>query len=345
MESSGFQPNQPYDGYPYWFDPFQHFEFPVIPEIPHVRMEKDIIGIEPEIQTFYEGPEKVKDKVNWVERKPTALPENAKEKYNKVAICVYKKKDRGEKRKNYGGLVTYKFHSIEIQSSVIIAAIKPILAAHGTSIADDTKFDIESPFKDLYFGHSKIIDAERKASPGSEESLHLKLLVQIMDELFGELLPLVTNLHSKGHISFDLLWTLFPKGILVYTKQNTMDRLYQVVSTDQSYHFNARVDYVQFNGSYFGVTRTSLNFRPFKGIKPISSLVAYPLGFHSDKSLETRLLKRGERVLDFQDIRYRGYNNAAIELTEPTEDPDDEYESDWYDGEEYRTAYFQVDKV
>lgn len=322
----------------------QDLDISVIPDIPDVIIEEAAIGFEPEIQTFYEGPEKVKDKINWVERMPTELPEAAKEKYDKVAICVYKAKDRVGKSKNYGGLATYSFHSIEIQSKVILAAIKPILAANGTSIANDAKLQLSPPFSELYFIHTKVKDKADKASSGSDERSHLALLVRVMDELFKELLPRVTSLYSMKHISFDLLWTLFPKGILVYRKENKTHRLYQVASARQtSYSFSLKLEYVQFNGSYFGVTKRHLYFENFSGTRSISSLDTYPLGFHSDKSLEKRLLERGKRASDFQDIRYREYNNAAIELTEPSDDITDPEE--WYDEEECRDTYFQVFKV
>ena len=341
MNAFSFQPDQSYSEVPHWWDPLQSLDFSAIPYIPEVVLDEAVIGFEPQIQTFYEGPEKVKDKINWVERIPTKLPEAAKEKYDKVAICVYKAKDRVGEGKNYGGLATYNYHSIEIQSRVIIAAIKPILAANGTSIANDAKLELRPPFSELYFSHAQIKDKADKASPGSDERSHLALLVQVMDELFKDLLPCVTSLHSMKYISFNLCWTLFPKGILVYRKENNTDRLYRVVSTRTTqYNFRMTVEYVQFNGSYFGVTQRELYFRSFRGIQSISSLDTYPLGFHSDKSLEERLLERGKRTLDFQDIRYREYNNAAIELTEPADDIADPVE--WYNEEHCRDTYFQV---
>ena len=94
-----------------------------VPQVPQIEIAEKTIGIEPEIQTFYEGPEKVKDVINWVAKMPTQMPENVKERYDNVAIRVYKVKEREDKRKNFGDLTALKFHCVEIQSPIIIVAI------------------------------------------------------------------------------------------------------------------------------------------------------------------------------------------------------------------------------
>ena len=297
------------------------FDLYAVPEVPQIAVAERIIGVEPETQTFYEGPEKVKDVINWVSKMPAQIPEKAKEKYEKVAIRVYKMKDRDDKRKNFGGLTALKFHSIEIQSPVIIKAIKPILAANGTLIPDERKITFKSPFQDLYFAYNKIVDLSRIS--GYEERRHLELLVQVMEELFEEILPKVEQLRTKQMISFSLLWTLLPKDILLYSRVDDEDRLYQFVEASLSSCgtlWTLLVRYVTFNGIRFGIAKRNIYIHDFRGFKRITDLSCYPAAFHPDRSLQERLLKRGEKILDFQDVKYREYNDVAKYAEEWDED-------------------------
>ena len=286
-------------------------------------MEEKQIGNEPEIQTFYEGPEKIKDVINWVEKIPTQMPENVQERYSNVAIRVYKRKDRDDKRKNYGGLTALKFHCVEIQSPIIIAAIEPILAGNGMVIPDNNLIAFHPPFQELYFAHTKIFDLAKRSEV--EERQHLDLLIRIMEELFEEIMPRVAQLHATKRITFSLIWTILPKDILLYSHVDGQDRIYQLnkatLTTDSVYPlWHLQVRYIQFNGTRFGWATTYMTIPKFRGAKPISTLSIYPVGYHSDRSLEKRLLERGKKVLDFQDVRYRGYNGIALDTSGEEDD-------------------------
>ncbi len=63
------------------------------------------------------------------------------------------------------------------------------------------------------------------------------------------------------------------------------------------------------DGTTFGWREKKINVIHFNGIKKISSLEVYPVGFHKDKELEKTLAGRGLRVLEYQNVVQRQYRN------------------------------------
>ena len=149
-----------------------------------------------------------------------------------------------------------------------------------------------------------------------EERCHLNLLVQVMEELFEDVLPKVAQLRANKQISFSVLWTIFPKDIILYSQVDGQDRLYQqeeAVLRGESYQLKVR--FVQFNGIQFGTAVAYKYIYKFRGAKSISTLSIFPTGYHADQSLESRLLERGKRLFDFQDVRYREYEGIALDTS------------------------------
>lgn len=63
-----------------------------LPQVPIVEMENPVFGVNPLLQTFYEGPKKCDCCANWVEKPPTQMPENAKERYDKHLLKSTRKR-------------------------------------------------------------------------------------------------------------------------------------------------------------------------------------------------------------------------------------------------------------
>ena len=185
---------------------------------------------------------------------------------------------------------------------------------------------MSSPFKELYFAHSKILYLVRQHNPSSLERAHLDVLTQALDQLFADVSREVANLNAEERTSFEYLWTLFPRDIIVYSREYGQDRLYQVITTEQNdLCIEVQCRHVRFNGVRFGTACTYFPIRSFNGYKLISELPVFPLGFHPELDLEERLADRGSRVLDFQGTSYRSYNGSAKAAKR---DDNEEYDKD-----------------
>lgn len=304
-----------------------------LPQVPIVEMENPVVGVNPLVQTFYEGPKKCGCCANWVEKPPTQMPENAKERYDQASVRVYKKKDHESGSSTIGGLVSLKDDTIEIQSQTIIDLIRPILAEVGRLAPDKEKIKFESPFKDLYFAHPKIVQLSRNYHADSNERQHLDVLVEVMEGALSKTSAEVKNLLVRKTISFQYLWTLFPKDIIVYSREDNTDRLYQVVdvkyqdSSDKipESFWMIECRYFAFDGINFGTRARTWPIYNFNNVQRISSLYVYPVGYHSDLKLEQRLAQRGESVLNFQDLSQCEYNGVAHTAYGPEDDQDVPY--------------------
>ncbi|KAI4114520.1 MAG: hypothetical protein LQ338_007997, partial [Usnochroma carphineum] len=181
---------------------------------PQIDVEEKDRGSNAPVRTFYEGPPRCKCCINWVEKPPAQIPEATRERYDQAAIRVYRRKG-GEKL--YGGVLGQRIDEIEIQSPVIIKAIQPLLAKVGMQIHSERQgLHMSRPFKQLYSAHSKILGLVQQYEPGSVERTHLDILSQTLDELFADLSEKLTHLNAEKRITCVHLWTLFPKGIIVY---------------------------------------------------------------------------------------------------------------------------------
>ena len=301
----------------------------MVPQIAEV--EPRVLRQDALVQTFYEGPKKHNDKdkgtINWVEKQPIQVPEAVKDRYDQAAIRIYKKKDRTAE-KTFGGVTAMRVDFIQIQSLLIIDAIESILADVGLRPADKSKVRIDHPFKELYFAYSSISALAQRQHLHTDLGIHLNVLLKVMDELLSGMSQAISALQAKKEISYEYLWTIFPKDIIVYSREDGQDRLYQVVDINR-YSGSVPCQYVRFDGTIFGMARTGLFIPHFLGARSISDLPVYPIGFHPDPNLEKRLAERGRQVLDFQDICYREYSGIG--------------KAEWYDEHgDLETAKYHV---
>lgn len=292
---------------------------PVVPQV--AELEHRLLSQQTLVQTFYEGPKKPKDKegtINWVEKEPIQIPEAVQNRYNKAAIRIYKQKDHTAE-KTFGGVTAMIVDSIQIQSPLIIDAIESILAEVGLRPADKSKVTIKRPFKELYFAYPSILDLAQRRDSHTDLGSHLRVLLNVTDELLSEMSQAIAALHAMKEISYEYLWTIFPKDIIVYSRVDGQDRLYQVVEINR-HSGSIACQCVRFDGTVFGMARTHLYISHFTGARAIADLSVYPLGFHPDPNLEKRLAERGRQVLDFQDVCYREYLGIGKNYCDDDED-------------------------
>lgn len=306
---------------------------PAVPDIENDRVASSR-GINPVVQTFFEGPEKCECCINWVEKQPVEMPESEKERYEGAAICLYRRKDHEKKGSRVGGLIAMTDDRLVLQSQVLIDLVRPHLAKFGFLVNKTGEAEFSAPFKELYFSYGAIFEHKERLPPSSDEGRYLALLTEVMTSLLLDTTSTVTQLISKQSIDYRHLWTLFPKNVVVYWKKGHHDMLGQVYKSDIIYsdHQSSTVGphkqlrtkrteiglrvwwrYIAFDGVNFGLLEKDVLVRPFEGDKLIKSLPIYPIGFHPQADITKRLCERGGRVLDFQDSVHCEYEGTAEE--------------------------------
>ena len=283
---------------------------------PTAQGKESTFGTNPVIKTFYEGKSNGCN-INWVETPPKQLNKKVSRAYDRVAIKVYKIKD--PEQPTIAGRTPLMIHTIEVQSPVLVSSLKDIVEQEGVFLEAHETATFTSPFKPLYFSYDKIIALYNKASDGSTLKEHLDLLTQLMAEVFGEMMTQLGHLRESKLISFKLAWTYFPRDSIIYCGAGDCERLFRVVKTEYqakspgSSVLVVSCRHITFDGATFEWTTACLEIPSFGGNLPISSLPHYPLSFHANASLlKANLKTRGERVLDYQGLKYCEYSGTGI---------------------------------
>ncbi|KAL1591718.1 hypothetical protein SLS60_011717 [Paraconiothyrium brasiliense] len=154
---------------------------PMLPALEHLKEHK---GNAAAIQKFYEGRPTCKCCINWVEKEPTKVPEEAKEKYDGVAIRMYHGKDHN--KQTLGGLKDTSPTSIVIQSPIILDTLEPMFKRIGRLDPMKGSVMVLPPFQELFFAHADIMDAYSKCQSDTHEEKHLGVLKEVIDDVLRE---------------------------------------------------------------------------------------------------------------------------------------------------------------
>lgn len=273
-----------------------------------VQRKDPTFGAKPTIKTFYKH-----EKKGWVETPPKQLSKKVSTTYDGVAIRIYKVVDPAQPI--IAGHSPLMIETIEIQSPVLVAALKDVLEPFGTFLEAQETAKFQRPFKPLYFCYDKIMTLYEKARDDTVLKEHLHVLTQLLVEVFGGLMARLRNLRESKLISYDIAWTYFPKGSTIYCGADDCERLFCVLDTEyncEKHLMMLACQDIAFNGSKFEWETVCLVIPEFPGNVPIMSLPNYPLEFYEDADhLKAKLITRAELVLDYQDLKYREYTGTG----------------------------------
>ncbi|KAF3282275.1 hypothetical protein TWF970_001688 [Orbilia oligospora] len=142
----------------------------------------------------------------------------------------------------------------------------------------------------------------------AEKIFQLDAGIKFITEYFSEAIHKKVGLREQGTITFELLWTLFRPGILVYKKNllgegclHRVQRCRYVKTKPPWYYIEA--SFISFDGEDYGyIHEYDFRIPQFPGQRPISSLPLYPFEFHADREEEEkRLIERAERAFVLND--------------------------------------------
>jgi Domain of unknown function (DUF7025) len=275
-------------------------------------------GTSTAIKTFYEGKNSRGCSYDWVETPPKQLNVKVAKANNRVAIKIYKIKDH--EQPTISGKTPLKIHMIEVQSALLVAALKDIVKDEGMFLETTETAKFNEPFKPLFFSYDKIMAMYEKKSDGSLLKEHLGLLVQVMSELFGSFMSQLKHLNASGLISYKLAWTYFAKDTMLFSASKDAERVCKVVGTSYQAacgnippHLLINCEEIAFDGESFAWKPIDFKIPPFTGNLPVTELPNYPLSFHADQEgVKERLTARAMKTLKYQDLHYCEYTGVGL---------------------------------
>ena len=285
-----------------------------VPVHPTLVPGKDAtFGTSAVVKTFYEGRNSGMGHYDWVETPPKQLNKKLARAYDRVAIRVYKVKD--PEQPTISGRTPLKMHMIELQSPLLIAALKDIVKEENVFLEATEIAKFDAPFRPLFFCYDKISSLHRNCDDFILKQ-HLALLMSVMTEIFGGFMTHLKSLQASKLISYKLAWTYFPRNSIVFANTEDCERLCRVVDTQYQMkpqpQMNVLCEELRFDGDSYTWKNVMLEVPAFAGNLPVNVLPCYPLEFHEDQDgVKARLIARGKKVLDYQELTYVEYSGIG----------------------------------
>jgi len=272
------------------------------------------------VKTLYEGPSSHDNFYEWVDYPPKQLSKSAAKAQDRVAIKVFKIKDK--EKPAIMGRYPLRYHMLEVQNPLLVAALGEILKKQDMHLDLSENASFSYPFRELYFAYDDItakcrdLDDEKD---GAALRPFLLLFIKLLDDIFQDTRTKLKQLREEGLVSFKLAWAYFPKKTTVISWGSNCELL--VKADDASYKpigmgcqvLAIKGKVLRFNGTGFQWEDYELDIPEFCGNKPITELPVYPLEFYKEKDdIVERLTARGRKVLDHQGLTYVNYQGIAV---------------------------------
>ncbi|MCJ1245491.1 hypothetical protein MMC30_002695 [Trapelia coarctata] len=292
------------------------------------------------------GPKETKEDKKDEEKKEEGVDVGQKcelkaleERYNKEGavevseLHAYKKgsKERFEDfalvtKQIYNKDQTLRTATLTVNSPHILSILREVVGVYATQPAGfDVPIVEEAPFALFYHYKDEIFAYEPKDEAVKE---HHRLLMDWIDVEMSSVIKDVERLTSKGYIAFQLLWTIFKPGDLLFSSEHGHARLYklntvtykEIANKGSMFEVNSR--YVDYNGTTVGQAREKHQLFDkliFTGKSPtkINTLEVFPRKFVDDDELEERLAIRGKRLLELKGILTMQYDGLLQWLKLP----------------------------
>lgn len=228
------------------------------------------------------------------------------------AIVVRKKK------KHEGNRKPLKVDSIVVHSPLIKMILQRVFSGYPDLVVDMEELIFDAPFAAFFHRWSEFETAYKEETDAMTKA-HLKLLYDALDAELRQPIQRHKDLIRHKAIDFELLWTLFRPGSLMYSHDNGHDRLYETNDCEywqdlSGMKFTVRCDMVDWDGEKFGKMTLSENISKFKGTRQITTLPSYPLQFHPKADeMKKKCIERGRRFQGLAGVHCKDYKGTAIE--------------------------------
>ena len=281
---------------------------------PIVEVDAEDVGMTCSLKKLYSGKEDKQGRFQWQETVPrdVGVPvENAETA--KFALIVRYVKVYNDPRK------VLALHSVSVQSPLLKRLLQPVLKDYPGFSSNLKRLELKGKFEPLIHRWDRLKEEIAKLEDSTEEEKqtreHAKLFYDLVSEEFKDVIDASQDMVAKGVINFELLWTLFVPGSIIFTRQDGQETALKLISTKYGSRGQGQVvlwvtgRYVDWDGSKFGAGKLNLAIPQFSGTRKIFALAALPIKHHPDKdALLKRLLERGTTFESLAGSHYRAYS-------------------------------------
>ena len=150
---------------------------------------------------------------------------------------------------------------------------------------------------------------------------HLDLLITYIKNSYAATSSRLVPLLEDGEITYDLFWALFTPTAVLYTtcagtdkpRCASLDYGEERVAQDGTKYYSLMCRYFDFDGDALGDVSMEIIIDSFRGVRRISSLIAFPLRFHPDQhAMRARLITQGRKFVSLMGSYHCHCRGAAF---------------------------------
>ena len=234
-------------------------------ETPTAVLKSTEIGMECGYKNLYSGKEDKRGRFQWQETPPDDLGSIVEgEESARFALLVRYVKAYNDPRR------VLKIHSIVVQSPLLKSLLGEVLSGYPGVTVELDRLEFNGRFEPIIHRWSefkgKIEELKNPEDPGSQTENdvktreHAELLQDILVKEFQDVVEVSQDMKTKGVMTFELLWTLFQPGSLIYTRQENQDRVFKLQNSKYGEDRNGN--------TVFWLTVSN---NPFKCLKPFTA--------------------------------------------------------------------------
>lgn len=207
-------------------------------------------------------------------------------------------------------------YEVVVQNSILKGLLQDNIKTYPgvTFAAKDVSF--KTPFEPFFHSWDKIENAAKEYSD-DDPAPYLKRLVEVLENEMEYSIKSRRDNVSHLVITFDLLWTIFKPGDIVFMDDADQARMYQLVSTsydEERTRFRLTCRYIDWDGTDFGYDYYYQSIQKFDGPQLIHRLIIYPKMYVENlDEVEKTMRDRGRRfcLLSGPDYKYESYKGPA----------------------------------
>ncbi|KAG9690199.1 P-loop containing nucleoside triphosphate hydrolase protein, partial [Aureobasidium melanogenum] len=230
--------------------------------------------------------------------------------WTKYALCVtrYMSQDG----KNVNKVV------VQINSQHLKDLLKEAIGSYPGVSLDTKDIALTQPCRLLYHYLDEIKALGEKFEAGSEAAAHYQVLLNHIQEEFGETIQEANNLREQNVMSYQHLWTVFKPKTMAFARVLGQVQAFRVLDSHYQCGQNPRLvlqlQQVDFDGKRFGHRNEQMGIPAYLGAVGISKLNVVPrLFFPQVEEVEQALIARGRRFEQYAGIHFAEHAAIALE--------------------------------
>lgn len=207
---------------------------------------------------------------------------------------------------------------VNINSQHLKDLLKEAIGSYPGVSLDTKDITLTQPCRLLCHYFDEIKQHGEKFDAGSEAAAHYQVLLDHINEEFGETIQEADNLREQGVMSYQHLWTVFKPKTIAFARVLGQIQAFRILDSfyvcGQQPRMAINLQQVDFDGKRFGHRTEQMAIPAYLGAVALNKLDVVPRAFFPHvEEVEERLIARGRRFEQYAGIHFAEHAAIALE--------------------------------